>query len=31
MIMLNEGEIYMEGKPEEFEKSADPLIHAFFN
>ena len=30
IIMINEGEIYLEGKVEDFEKSADPLIKSFF-
>lgn len=30
MIMLKDGEVYMDGKVEEFENSADPLIKAFF-
>jgi phospholipid/cholesterol/gamma-HCH transport system ATP-binding protein len=30
MIMLNEGEVYLEGKPGDFEKSADPLLKSFF-
>jgi len=30
MIMLFEGKIYKEGKPEDFEKSDDPLIKSFF-
>lgn len=30
MIMLYEGKIYKEGKPEDFEKSNDPLIKSFF-
>jgi phospholipid/cholesterol/gamma-HCH transport system ATP-binding protein len=30
IIMLYEGKIYKEGKPEEFEKSNDPLIQSFF-
>jgi phospholipid/cholesterol/gamma-HCH transport system ATP-binding protein len=31
MIMLKEGEIYMEGKAEDFDKSSDPQITSFFN
>ena len=30
VIMLQEGEVYLEGKLEEFEKSADPSIKSFF-
>jgi len=30
IIMLQEGEIYMEGKAEDFENSTDPLIKSFF-
>ncbi|KAF0194433.1 MAG: organic solvent ABC transporter ATP-binding protein [Bacteroidetes bacterium] len=30
MLMLENGSVYMEGKPKEFEKSSDPLIQAFF-
>ena len=30
IIMLNDGEVYKEGKLEEFEKSTDPLIKSFF-
>jgi phospholipid/cholesterol/gamma-HCH transport system ATP-binding protein len=30
LIMLKDGEVYTEGKLEEFEKSADPLIKSFF-
>ena len=30
IVMLSEGEIYMEGTLAEFEKSKDPLIKAFF-
>jgi phospholipid/cholesterol/gamma-HCH transport system ATP-binding protein len=30
IIMLYEGKIYKEGKPEEFENSKDPLIKSFF-
>jgi phospholipid/cholesterol/gamma-HCH transport system ATP-binding protein len=30
IIMLYEGKIYKEGKPEDFEKSNDPLITSFF-
>jgi phospholipid/cholesterol/gamma-HCH transport system ATP-binding protein len=30
IIMLYEGKIYKEGKPEDFEKSTDPLIKSFF-
>ncbi|MGD0709624.1 MAG: ATP-binding cassette domain-containing protein [Bacteroidales bacterium] len=31
IIMLNDGEVYKEGKVEDFENSTDPLIHSFFN
>jgi phospholipid/cholesterol/gamma-HCH transport system ATP-binding protein len=30
VIMLNEGEVFSEGKLEDFEKSTDPLIKSFF-
>jgi phospholipid/cholesterol/gamma-HCH transport system ATP-binding protein len=30
VVMLNEGEVYMQGKLEEFEKSTDALIRSFF-
>ncbi len=30
VIMLRDGEVYMEGKPEEFETSTDPTIKSFF-
>jgi phospholipid/cholesterol/gamma-HCH transport system ATP-binding protein len=30
LIMLHEGEVYMEGKLEKFEKSPDTLIKSFF-
>jgi len=30
IIMLKDGEVYQEGKLDEFEKSADPLIKTFF-
>lgn len=30
IIMLKDGEVYQEGKPEEFEKSTDPIIKSFF-
>ena len=30
IIMLKDGEVYMEGKPEEFEASADQTIKSFF-
>jgi phospholipid/cholesterol/gamma-HCH transport system ATP-binding protein len=30
IVMLHEGEVYAEGKPEEFEVSDDPLIKSFF-
>ena len=30
MIMLQDGEVYMEGKLTQFEKSTDPLIQSFF-
>jgi phospholipid/cholesterol/gamma-HCH transport system ATP-binding protein len=30
IIMLQEGEIYMEGKVEDFENSTDPVIKSFF-
>jgi ABC-type transporter Mla maintaining outer membrane lipid asymmetry ATPase subunit MlaF len=29
-VMIQEGKVYLEGKLEEFEQSADPLIKAFF-
>jgi ABC-type transporter Mla maintaining outer membrane lipid asymmetry ATPase subunit MlaF len=28
--MLQEGEVYAEGKAEDFENSTDPLIKSFF-
>lgn len=31
IIMLKDGEVYFEGKAEEFTKSTDPLIMSFFN
>jgi len=31
IVMLHEGEVYAEGKPEEFEISEDPLIKSFFS
>ncbi len=31
LLMLNEGEIYLEGTSKTFENSTDPLIKAFFN
>jgi len=31
MIMLEDGEVYKEGKLEDFENSTDPLIKSFFN
>ncbi len=31
VIMLSDGEVYREGKLEEFEKSSDSLIKSFFN
>jgi len=31
MIMLNEGEVYKEGKAADFENSTDPFIQSFFN
>jgi len=31
IIMLEDGEVYKEGKVEEFESSTDPLIKSFFN
>ena len=31
MIMLNEGEVYLEGKASDFENSPDPFIRSFFN
>jgi len=31
MVMLNEGKVYLEGAPELFEKSDDPVIAAFFS
>jgi len=30
MMMIKDGEVYKEGKKEEFEQSDDPLIHSFF-
>ena len=30
IIMLHDGEVYKEGRLDEFEKSADPLIKSFF-
>jgi phospholipid/cholesterol/gamma-HCH transport system ATP-binding protein len=30
LIMINDGEVYCEGKLEEFESSADTLISSFF-
>jgi len=30
IIMLNDGEVYMNGKQAEYEKSSDPLIRSFF-
>jgi phospholipid/cholesterol/gamma-HCH transport system ATP-binding protein len=30
IIMLSDGEVYTEGKPEKFEKSGDPVIKSFF-
>jgi phospholipid/cholesterol/gamma-HCH transport system ATP-binding protein len=30
VVMLNDGEVYMQGKLEEFEKSTDALIRSFF-
>jgi phospholipid/cholesterol/gamma-HCH transport system ATP-binding protein len=30
VIMLHDGNVYLEGKLEEFEKSTDPLIKSFF-
>ena len=30
VIMLQDGEVYLEGKLEEFEKTKDPLIRSFF-
>jgi len=30
MVMIKEGEIYMEGKLKDFESSADPMIQSFF-
>jgi phospholipid/cholesterol/gamma-HCH transport system ATP-binding protein len=30
VIMIHEGEVYKEGKPDEFEKSSDSLIRSFF-
>ena len=30
ILMLKDGEVYLEGKPDEFEKSSDPLIQSFF-
>jgi phospholipid/cholesterol/gamma-HCH transport system ATP-binding protein len=31
IIMLEDGEVYKEGKLTDFEKSTDPVIHSFFN
>jgi len=31
LIMLEAGEVYMEGELTDFEKSTDPVIHSFFN
>jgi phospholipid/cholesterol/gamma-HCH transport system ATP-binding protein len=31
IIMLAEGEVYKEGTVKNFENSADPFIHSFFN
>ena len=31
IVMLKDGEVYMEGKPDEFEKSSDPFINSYFN
>jgi phospholipid/cholesterol/gamma-HCH transport system ATP-binding protein len=31
IIMLNDGEVYTEGKVEDFKNSTDPLIKSFFN
>lgn len=30
IVMLKDGEIYLEGKPDKFEKSDDPVIKSFF-
>ncbi|MBK6902822.1 MAG: ATP-binding cassette domain-containing protein [Saprospirales bacterium] len=30
IVMINEGEVYLEGKVDDFETSADPLIKSFF-
>jgi len=30
MMMIKDGEIYMEGKKEDFEQSTDPLLQSFF-
>jgi phospholipid/cholesterol/gamma-HCH transport system ATP-binding protein len=30
IIMLSEGAVYKEGKPEDFDNSGDPLIESFF-
>jgi len=30
IVMLHEGEVYMEGKIDDFEKSEDVLIRSFF-
>ncbi len=30
ILMLHEGEVYQDGKPENFTNSEDPLIHSFF-
>ena len=31
IVMLNEGEVYMEGKMSDFDNSPDPFIQSFFN
>ena len=31
IIMLKDGEVYKEGKVEDFESSMDPVIKSFFN
>lgn len=31
MVMLHEGQVYLEGSPQAFEASTDPIIQAFFS
>lgn len=31
IVMLKDGEVYIEGKPDELEKSSDPFINSYFN